>query len=65
MLDRNVTGLFNKIPHNLIILHEFNLHVLTLSQTHINSNNYNDEDSLYDIPGYDLMEKLQCSFPIL
>ena len=42
MLHQNIRGLFNKIPDIQIILHEFNLHVLTLSETHINSNNYND-----------------------
>ena len=46
MLHQNLRGLFNKIPDIQIILYEFNLHVLTLSETHINSNNYNDEDSL-------------------
>ena len=30
---------------------------MTLSETHINSNNYNDEDSLYDMPGYDFIKK--------
>ena len=42
MLHQNIRGLFNKIPDIQIILHEFSLHVLTLSEIHINSNNYND-----------------------
>ena len=57
MLHQNIRGLFNKIPDIQIILYEFNLHVLTLSEIHIISNNYNDEDSLYDIPGYDFIKK--------
>ena len=55
VLHQNIMGLFNKIPDIQIILYEFNLHVLKLSETQINSNNYNDEDSLYDIPGYDFI----------
>ena len=57
MLHQNIRELFNKIPDIQIILYEFNLHVLTLSEIHIISNNYNDEDSLYDIPGYDFIKK--------
>ena len=55
VLHQNIRGLFNKIPDIQIILYQFNLHVLKLSETQINSNNYNDEDSLYDIPGYDFI----------
>ena len=46
MLHQNIRVLFNKMPDIQIILYEFNLHVLTLSETHINSNHYNDENSL-------------------
>ena len=46
MLHQNIRGLFKKIPDIQIILYEFNLHVLTVSETHINSNHYNDENSL-------------------
>ena len=63
MLHQNIRGLFNKIPDIQIILYEFNLHVLKLSETQINSNNYNDEDSLYDIPGYDFIKKNRIKGP--
>ena len=63
MLHQNIRGLFDKIPDLQIIFYEFNLHVLTLSETHINSNNYNDEDSLYDIPGYDFIKKKRIKGP--
>ena len=63
MPHQNIRGLFNKIPDIQIILYEFDLHVLTLSETHINSNNYNDEDSLYDIPGYDFIKKKRIKGP--
>ena len=63
MLHQNIRGLFNKIPDIQIILYEFNSHVLTLSQTHINSNNYNDEDSLYDILEYDFIKKNRIKGP--
>ena len=59
VLHQNIRGLFNKIPDIQIILYQFNLHVLKLSETQINSNNYNDEDSLYDIPGYDFIYYLE------
>ena len=36
MLHQNMRGLFNKIPDIQVILYEFNLHVLTLSEIHIN-----------------------------
>ena len=57
MLHQNIRGLVNRIPDIQIILHEFNLHVVMFSETHINSNNYNDGDSLYNIPGYDFILK--------
>ena len=63
MLHQNIRGLFNKIPDIQIILYEFNLHVLPLSETHININNYNDEDSLYDIPRYDFIKKNRIKEP--
>ena len=63
MPHQNIRRLFNKIPDIQIILHEFNLHVLTLSETHINCNNYNDEDSLYDIPGCDFIKKNRIKGP--
>ena len=63
MLHQNIRGLFNKICDIQIILYECNLHVLTLSETHINSNNYNDEDSLYGIPGYDSIKKNRIKGP--
>ena len=63
MLHQNIRGLFNKILDIQIILHEFNLHVLTLSETYIISNNYNDEDSLYDIPGYYFIKKNRTKGP--
>ena len=63
MLHQNIMGVFNKIPDIQMILYEFNLHVLTLSETHINSNNYNDDDSRYDIPGYDFIKKNKIKGP--
>ena len=63
MLHQNMRGLFNKIPDIQVILYEFNLHVLTLSEIHINSNNYNDEDSFYEIPGYDFIKKNRIKGP--
>ena len=57
MLHQNIRGLFDKISDIQIILYKFNLHVLMLSETHINSNNYNDEASLYDIPVYNFIKK--------
>ena len=63
MLHQNIRGLFNKIPDIHIILYEFNLHVLTLSETHINSNHYNDENSLCDIPGYNFIKKNRIKEP--
>ena len=63
MLHQNIRGLFNKILDIQIILYEFNLHVLTLSETYIISNNYNDEDSLYDIPGYYFIKKNRTKGP--
>ena len=56
ILDQNIRELFNEIPDIQIILYKFNLYVLTLSERHINSSNYNDEDSLYDVPGYDFIK---------
>ena len=61
MLHQNIRG--QKVPDIQIILYEFNLHVLMLSETHINSNNYNDEASLYDIPVYDFIKKNSIKGP--
>ena len=63
MLHQNIRGLFSKIPDIQIIVYEFNLHVLTLSETHINSNNYNDENLLYNIPGYYFIKKNRINGP--
>ena len=63
MLHQNIRGLFDKIPDIQIILYKFNLHVLMLSETHINSNNYNEKDSLYDILGYDFIKKNRIKGP--
>ena len=63
MLHQNIKGLFNKIPDIQVILYEFNLHVLTLSETYINSNNYNYEVSLYEMPGYDFIKKNKIKGP--
>ena len=63
MLHQNIRELFNKIPDIQIILYELNLHVLALSETHINTNNYNDEDSLYDIQEYNFIKKNRIKGP--
>ena len=63
MLHQNIRVLFNKMPDIQIILCEFNLHVLTFSETHINSNNHNDKDSLSDIPGYDFIKENRIKGP--
>ena len=63
MLHQNIRVLFNKMPDIQIILYEFNLHVLTLSETHINSNNHNDKDSLSDIPWYDFIKENRIKGP--
>ena len=63
ILHQNIRELFNKIPDIQITLYEFNLHVLTLFETHINSNNYNDADSLCNIPGYDFFKKNRIKGP--
>ena len=61
MLHQNIRG--QKVPDIQIILYEFNLHVLMLSETHINSNSYNDEASLYDIPVYNFIKKNRIKGP--
>ena len=61
MLHQNIRG--QKVPDIQIILYEFNLHVLMLSEAHINSNNYNDEASLYDIPVYNFIKKNRIKGP--
>ena len=63
MPHQNIRGLFHKISDIQIILHEFNLYVLTLSKTHINSNNYNEEDSLYNITGQNFIKKNRIKGP--
>ena len=63
MLHQHIRGLFNKIPDIQIILSEFNLLVLMLSETRINSNNYNDEDSLYGILRYNFIKKNRIKGP--
>ena len=61
MLHQNIRG--QKVPDIQIILYEFNLHVLMLSEAHINSNNYNDKASLYNIPVYNFIKKNRIKGP--
>ena len=62
-LHQNIRRPSKTIPNIQIILYEFNLHVLTLSQTHVNNNNYNDEDSFYNIMGYNFIKKNRIKGP--
>ena len=58
MLHQNVRGLFTNLQSVQEILHDFEtIDILTLSETHINTNTFNDEDNLYSIPRYTFIKK--------
>ena len=57
IFHQNIRGLFANFSGVQIILREVKvLDILTLSETHINNGNHDDEESLYEIPGYEFIK---------
>ena len=55
---QNVRGLLQNIDKVKILLKDYpKIDILTISETHINSNSYNDNIELYKIPGYTFINR--------
>ena len=58
IVHQNIRGLFNNIGNLTIFLEKHKqIHIITLSETHINSNSWNDNCELYNIPGFTFVQK--------
>lgn len=58
IIHQNVRGLFSNLNSVKILLKNFEgIDILTFSETHINTNTYNDNSDLYSIPGYTFIRR--------